>query len=322
MDSSLTKAPRATIPPGEPSRLATGPSGRHGARRLLGERHSEKALRRAGFLFVLPFAAYVLVWICIPAGYGLWISLTNDSLLSAPSFVGLANYGALLGSSPFWASVRLTGEYMVWVVPITLVVSFVGAYSISRVKRGGALFSTLFFIPYIIPAVATAIVFELLLQQGGLIDQVFHVHIAWLTTPGDSMIALGLTTAWSLMGFYVLVFFAGLRSLSRDALEAAMIDGCGTWQRLWRVELPLLRPTILFACVTSVAYVATNFTTVFVLTQGGPGNATEILPIYIYQNAFEFSQAGLASAAAMMMLAAGLVVVGIQFWLFGRLDKP
>jgi ABC-type sugar transport system permease subunit len=227
----------------------------------------------------------------------------------------------LFGNSQFWSSVRLTGEYMILVVPITLTVAFIGAYCISRVRRGGALFSTIFFLPYIIPAVASAIVFELLLQQGGLIDQVFHLHVAWLTTPGDSMIALSLTTAWSLMGFYVLVFYAGLKSLPREVLEAADIDGTSPFQRLWMVELPLLRPTILFAIVTSIAYVATNFTTVFVLTQGGPGITTDILPIYIYQNAFEFSQAGFASAAAIMMFAASLTLVGIQFWLFGRLDK-
>jgi ABC-type sugar transport system permease subunit len=272
-------------------------------------------------LFTLPFAAYIFVWICIPAGYGLWISLTNNSLIGPSKYVGLSNYSSLLKSSAFWSSVDLTGQYMAWVVPITLLVAFAGAYSISRVRRGGALFSTIFFVPYIIPAVASAIVFELLLPQGGLIDQVFHLHVAWLTTPGDSMIALSLTTAWSLMGFYVLIFFAGLQSLPRAVLEAAVIDGTSPMQRLWRVELPLLRPTILFAVVTSIAYVFTNFTTVFVLTQGGPGATTQILPIFIYQYAFEFSQAGLASAAAMMMFAVSLVFVGIQFWLFGRLEK-
>ena len=226
---------------------------------LRGRPHSEAALRRTGFMFTLPFAAYILVWICIPAGYGLWISLTNNSLIGPSKYVGLSNYGSLLKSSAFWSSVDLTGQYMAWVVPVTLVVAFTGAYSISRVRRGGALFSTIFFIPYIIPAVASAIVFELLLPQGGLIDQVFHLHIAWLTTPGDSMIALSLTTAWSLMGFYVLIFFAGIQSLPRAVLEAAEIDGTSTMQRLWRVELPLLRPTIIFAIVTSIAYVFTKF---------------------------------------------------------------
>jgi ABC-type sugar transport system permease subunit len=269
----------------------------------------------------LPFAAYILVWICVPAAYGLWISLTNNTLIGPSRFIGLSNYRNLLKSSAFWSSLDLTAQYMLWVVPITLVVAFIGAYSISRVRRGSAFFSTIFFIPYIIPAVASAIVFELLLPQGGLIDQVFHLHIAWLTTPGDSMIALSLTTAWSLMGFYVLIFFAGLQSLPRAVLEAALIDGASPMQRLWRVELPLLRPTILFAGVTSIAFVFTNFTTVFVLTQGGPGATTQILPIFIYQYAFEFSQAGLASAAAMMMFAVSLVFVGIQFWLFGRLEK-
>ncbi len=284
-------------------------------------RRSEVVVRRAGLLFSLPFAAYILVWVCIPAGYGLWISLTNNTLIGPSKFIGLANYANLLKSSAFWSSVRLTLQYMAWVVPITLLVAFAGAYCISRIRRGGALFSTIFFVPYIVPAVASAIVFELLLPQGGLVDQVFHLHVAWLTTPGDSMIALSLTTAWSLMGFYVLIFFAGLKSLPRTVLEAAVIDGTSPLQRLWRVELPLLRPTILFAIVTSIAYVATNFTTVFVLTQGGPGATTEVLPIFIYQYAFEFSEAGVASAAAMMMFAVSLAFVGIQFWLFGRFDK-
>ena len=103
-------------------------------------RRSEAALRRTGMLFTLPFATYILVWICIPAGYGLWISLTNNSLIGPSKYVGVSNYTSLLKSSAFWSSVDLTGQYMAWVVPITLVVAFVGAYSISRVRRGGALF--------------------------------------------------------------------------------------------------------------------------------------------------------------------------------------
>src|SRR5665647_3219275 len=89
-------------------------------------------------LFAVPFAVSRFVWILFPAAYGFWISLTNNSLIGPSNFVGLSNYKTLLGDSQFWSSVRLTGEYMVWVVPVTLIVAFVGAYCISRVRRGGA----------------------------------------------------------------------------------------------------------------------------------------------------------------------------------------
>lgn len=280
--------------------------------------NSGSLLSIKGALFTVPLVCYLLMWVVGPAFYGVFISFTNESFLGPAHLLGAANYAALLHNPSWWQSVTLTCEYLAWVVPIALIIAFAGAYVLNRIPWGKAFYLTIFFLPYVVPAAASAIVFELMLQPGGLVNQLIGHQIAWLTTPGDALTALSLVTAWSLFGFYVVIFLAGMQTIPREVLDASAVDGANVLQRLRHIELPILRPTVLFSTVTCVAYVLTNFTTVYVLTQGGPGTATQVLPMLIYRTAFQYSEGGLAAAMAVILFVGSLVLTALQFGIAAR----
>jgi ABC-type sugar transport system permease subunit len=272
-----------------------------------------------GIIFVFPAAAYFIMWVFYPAGYGLWLSLTNYSFfVPGYKFVGLANFRTLFGESTWWSAVTVTALYLLEVVPATLLLSFIAAFLIHRLRRGASFFATLFFLPYVIPTVASAVVFELLFQPGGLFNEFLHLHPPWLTEQQYAIPAVSMATAWTLFGFYVVIFLAGFQSIPSEVLDAGSVDGCGSLRSVWSIQIPLLRPIILFCSVTAVAYVMTNFGTIYVMTQGGPGTDTTTLPIDIYNTTFLFSEPSIAEAMALVLLAVTAVLTVIQFTLLGR----
>lgn len=271
-----------------------------------------------GLAFVFPAVTYFIMWIFVPAVYGLWLSLTNASFFGPSHFVGLSNFSSVLSSNAWWQSSLLTVFYILEVVPATLALAFLASYLINYLRLAGGFFSAVFFLPYVIPSVASAIVFELILQPGGVVNQALRADIPWLTGASWAIPAISIATAWMLFGFYVVIFLAGLQSIPSSVTEAAALDGAGRGRRLLSIEIPLLRPMILFAIVTAVAYVLTNFTTVYVMTQGGPGSATNVVPMEIYRTAFNYAQPGTAEAMAVLLVLASLIITGAEFFVLGR----
>ncbi len=271
-----------------------------------------------GFLFTLLALVYFIIWVFGPMIYGAWISLTNENWFAPPQFVGLTNFFTLAISLQFWHTVGRTGVYIAETVVPSLAIAFLIAWGIHLVSHGRLFFLTVFFIPFVIPTVASAIMFEMLLQPSGLVDQVLHIHISWLTNPAFAMVGLSIVTVWNLVGFYVVIFLASLQQINREVIEAAQVDGVTAWRLVWQIVLPLLRPTLLFALVTCTATVLTNFTQAYVLTNGGPGNSTLVLPLLIYRQAFTFSAAGNASAMALVLLIASIGLTYLQFKVVGN----
>lgn len=262
--------------------------------------------------FIGPTVAFFALWVFGPAIYGLYLSMTDASLLAPPQFIGLANYGSLLSSSLWWGSVERTVAYAAEVVIPTLVVSWAIARLAMRCSRGRAFFMTVYFLPYVIPGVAAALVFGLLFQRYGVVNQVLHLALPWLTNPSFALYAVSIATIWSFIGYYTVIFMAGYQQLPPDLVEAAHLDGATVGRLIRYVELPMLRPTILFSTVTCVAGVLSNFATPFVMTQGGPGRATTTLPLLIYDEAFSYSSAGLGEAMAIVLVAASVVITVLQ----------
>jgi len=266
---------------------------------------------RGGFLFMVPAFLFFLMWVFFPVGYGIWLSLTNTNFLGPSQFVGANNFKALLHDPTFIHSVYITAEYAVATVAPTLLIAFWVARALSKVRRGSGLYLTILLMPFVVPLVATSIIFELLLQPAGLVDQWIHASIPWLSSEHWSLIALCIATTWSLTGYYVVILLASIRSIPEELREAARLDGATDMRVTVHVELPLLRPAILFCTVTSLAAVLTNFATPYIMTSGGPADATLVLPLLIYQTAFEFSQAGYAAAMAVVVFViSGLLTVG------------
>jgi ABC-type sugar transport system permease subunit len=271
-----------------------------------------------GILFGLPSFVYFALWVFVPIGYGIWESLTNDSLLGSPSFVGLANYTTAFSDPQFWHTVERTFEYGGVAVVPTLVIGLAIAILLNGVRTGQQVYLMGLFLPVVVPSISAALVWELILQPAGLLNATIGTNLSWLLDPSVSLIAVGMVTVWSAVGYYVVVFLAGLQNIPTDVIEAGAIDGARRLQTFWYLVAPLLRPTILFATVTSTAAVVTNFTLPFVLTNGGPGDATLTMPLLIYREAFSYSQAGFGQALAMILLVFAIVLTLIQFRLLGR----
>lgn len=249
----------------------------------------------------------------IPIFYEFGLSFTDYNLLSAPKFNGISNYAYLLFDTEFWDTLWRTFVYGVEVVIPSLVIAFIMAWMMSRVRHGQALFLAALFIPFVVPTVASSIIFELIMQRYGLLNSVLHTNFAWLTDPSIAMAAVSIATVWSTVGYYVVIFLAGLQQIAEEILDAARIDGATSFQTIRHVILPSMRPTILFASVMCLASVITNFSTPYVLTQGGPDNATLIAPLLIWKMAFKYYQAGGAAAMAFVLLIISSFLTWIQF---------
>ncbi len=261
---------------------------------------------------ILPAVLYFLIWVFLPGGYGLYLSMTDASLISSPQFVGLQNYQQLLHSDEWWQTLWRTFEYAAEVVVPTLLISLVMARLVTRCRRGRAVLMTIYFLPYVVPGVVAALVFELIFQRYGLVNSALHLSLAWLTNPSIAMYAISIATIWSMIGYYVIILMAGYQQIPGELIEAAAIDGARMLQLIRYVELPALRPTLLFCTISSTAAVMTNFGTPYVMTDGGPSNATLTLPLLIYNEAFKYSSAGLGEAMAMVLLLISLLLALFQ----------
>jgi ABC-type sugar transport system permease subunit len=290
--------------------------------------HAQRHPRRASSskLFTIgliaPALIYFSVWVFLPVIYGLYLSTTNANLLSSPQYVGLANYRTLFGSTDWWATFGRTFEYTAEVVIPTLLLSFLLARIVTKCRRWRPLLMTLYFLPYVVPGVVAALVFSLLFQRYGLINSALHLHLAWLADSNVALYAVSATTIWSMVGYYIIILMAGFQQIPADVVEAALLDGAGTMQMIRYVEVPSLKPVLLFCTISSTAAVMTNFGTPFLMTNGGPNNSTLTIPLEIYNEAFKYSSAGIAEAEAAILLAVSLTLALLQVrLLFGGKSK-
>lgn len=278
---------------------------------------------RQGHVFnitlLLPALAFFILWVYMPAIYGIYLSFTNASLVAPAKFVGLQNYARLSSDPLFQGSLIRTFVYAALVVLPTLCIGLALARLTMRITRARGLFMTLFFLPFVVPGIVAALVFSLLFNQYGLINELLGIHISWLQDPSAAMVALSATATWSMTGYYVVIFMAGYQQLPGELVEAAKLDGANSWKQFRFVELPSLRPTMLFAVVSATAAVMTDFGTPFILNRGGPDFGTTTLPLYIYNQTFQYSNAGYGEAISVVLLVIALVLTVIQVgWMLRR----
>ncbi|MFG6503053.1 carbohydrate ABC transporter permease [Microbacterium sp. P05] len=282
------------------------------------------ALRRRntliGWSFILPnFLGFGLLTL-VPIGVLFYMSLTNWNVFGTANWVGFANFERLLGDGSFRVSVINTLYYSVLHIPLTFVVSLGLALLLNNKLRGVAFFRTAAFFPYITSIVAIAVVWNLLFSpdSGPINEALRFVGIAnppgWLTSPEWAMPAVVIVSTWRDMGYYMILFLAGLQTVPRELHEAARMDGANVWQRFWNVTLPALRPTTFFVTVMLTINSFKIFDLILVMTDGGPGQATLVLSQFIYRKGFEENQFGYASAASVALFFMCIVVTVIQFF--------
>jgi multiple sugar transport system permease protein len=275
-----------------------------------------------GIGFVLPAVVFFAIFNFYAIGYALYLSFTSWDLLTPPRWIGLANYTALLSEPNFLSSLGITLRYTFEsVVPLILLALGLALLLNQRVRFSG-LYQVIYFVPVVIPAVVAAIIWGLLFRPSGVVNNAVGVvgvsPLPWLASAEYALHAIVIVSVWGGFGYATLILLAGLQSIPPEYGEAAAIDGASRWRIVQDITLPLLAPRLLFVTATSVAALLTSFVVPFVMTNGGPGTATRVLPLLIYQTGFQFLHAGQASAMAFILLLITLVFTALQFRLFGR----
>ncbi len=272
-------------------------------------------------LFVAPTVVFLVVFVLYPLLYNLWLSLTNARLLgTTPEFVGLENYLRLFTSSTFSRYLWNTVVWTVVSVALQMVVGLGLALLINRKNLAfGTALRTFLLIPYVVPAVALALVTKWVmngdygivatgLQAMGLIDH----RQSPLALPAYAMAVVILVNVWRSYPFPMLIYWAALKGIDAELYEAASVDGAGWWKSFWYITLPALKNTTIVLLVLRIVWTATYFDLIWMITGGGPAGSTTHLPIMIYQASFGTFQTGYAAAISVIL---GLILVaGVVFY--------
>ncbi len=272
------------------------------------------------YFYILPI---VLGFLCFTAGpvvIGFFYSLSNYQIGSELHISGVQNYSTLFGSALFWRVLRNTGYYALLYVPLNMSVALVLALLLEKKVAGIGLFRTVYFLPVVTSMVAAAMIWGWLYNADiGLLNYLLSlVGISgprWLEDPNWAMPALALMAVWKNVGYNMMIFLAGLTSISPEYHEAARLEGASAIQRFRAITLPLLSPVLFFVAIVTTISAFQVFEQTYVLTKGGPGDATLTLSFYIWQTAFQFFNIGGASAMAYVLFVLLLILTFIQFQL-------
>jgi multiple sugar transport system permease protein len=276
-------------------------------------------------LFLLPALSLLITFVFWPIAYLVYLSFTTGSFTKAgATWVGLRNYWRLLASPDFWQVLQNTLYFTVATVgpslllPLGLAVLLNAAWLQQGLwqERLQGLLRTAYFLPSVTSLVAVGLGWRWLFQTDGpvntLLAQMGISPITWLGDPHWAMPILILLSIWKQLGFNLVVFWAGLQTIPLNRYEAAELDGANRWQQFWHITLPGLQPTLVFVGMTTIIFTLRSFEQVFVVTNGGPLNSTNLLVYYIYQQAFGLFDFGYAAAAATLLLSIALLLVFLQ----------
>jgi multiple sugar transport system permease protein len=282
----------------------------------------------AGLLFVLPWVISLIVFTVYPVIASVYYSFTQYAITQAPKWIGLDNYSFMFeADSAIPVAIYNTLYYTLLSVPIGLISSLLIALVLNLNVQGIGLYRTLFYLPSLAPPVAGAIIFIIMFQpNGGLVNgilQIFGIKgPAWFADPAYAKIGLIVLSLWG-VGAGSLIFLAGLKDIPSEMLEAASIDGANTWQRFWRITLPLLTPVILYNLVMGIIGSFQVLGAAFVIggTTGRPQESLLMYMVHLYRTAFRYFNMGYASAMAVVLFIVILVATLLIFrstrgWVF------
>ena len=277
----------------------------------------------AGWAFVLPATFLIVLFGIVPIGWAFLLSFQQNDLLTTPKYIGLENYRNLLHDPVFRDSVRRTIVYTLLFVPLSVGGALGLAVLLNAKLRFSRFYRTAVFIPVATSTVATAIIFNWLLDPtyglaNYLLGKVGLGPYGFFTDPDQALYAIVAMTVWGWVGFDVIIYLAALQGISPDIMEAAELDGSRGWSTFRHITLPLLSPATLFLIVWSTINALQVFDEIYVTTRGGPLQATTVMVYYLYTQAFQFFHAGYAAAIALVLFAATLVFSIIQLWIGRR----
>ncbi|MCL6633091.1 MAG: sugar ABC transporter permease [Alicyclobacillus herbarius] len=269
------------------------------------------------YIFIGPSFIGLLAFLLLPALAAIVISFFDWNMLTRPKFIGLQNYVSIFHNKAALQAMLITVYYVVLNIPIQTVLAILLALLLNRRIRGMAFFRAVYVLPWLAAPVAISVVWQWIFDPtSGVLNsflQVFGVSKqGWLSSPAEALPCVAAVNIWQWTGYNMLFFLAGLQGIPKYLYEAAELDGSGPVRTFFSITLPLLRPTTLFVLVTSVIGSFQVFDTVYVMTQGGPGTATNVYNFYIFQQGFQFFHMGYASALSVILFLVILIVTLVQ----------
>jgi putative chitobiose transport system permease protein len=273
----------------------------------------------AAYLFLLPAIILFITFDYLPTISAFIYSFTEYHVLAPAVWNGGANYKTLMSDDIFWKAISNSFRYFVIVVPLLVTIPLFLAILVNQKLKGIYFFRVLYYMPVITSMVAVAIVFRYVYHPAGILNYLLHSlglqkeQLNWLLNEKTALPAVSMLEVWKALGFYMVIYLAGLQNIPNDLVESAKIDGASRFQVLWHIFLPLLRPIIAVTLVLSTLAAVQIFTSVYIMTGGGPFDSTVSLPLYIYQKAFKQFDMGYASAMGIVLWVILMVLTLINF---------
>ena len=270
-------------------------------------------MEKKGFLFILPALVGTFLFIIIPIFCSFGLSFTEWDLLNEIHFVGLSNYKSVFTEPEFLQILINTVVYTVSTTVFAVLIPLFIASIINNKIKGSELFKTIYFLPFITPAVVIAIVWAWIFDPNiGLVNTLFHTHYTWLFSTKLAMPVLIFVSVWKLIGYNVVLFLTGFSTIDKSVYEASKIDGATAYQTFFDITVPLLKPTIYFVTTVTAISSFQIFDLIYVMTQGGPNDSTNVIVYSIYKYAFEYFDIGKSCALAYILFAIIFILVILQ----------
>lgn len=272
-----------------------------------------------GVPFIIPSFAILLLVVIIPIAMSMYYSFTKYSVLGSPTWIGADNYTSLWSDDAFMRSLLNTVVYTLISVPLQTIIALVLADVIAKRFRNrfGSIVRSALFIPVMSSLVVVAVVWRAILgTNDGAVNNVLDFFgldkVNFLGEPTLAMLVVGLVTVWKNIGYFLVIYYAGVMEVPAELYEASSIDGASRWQQLWHVTIPALRPVTLLVIILGTIWSFQVFDLVYVMTGGGPGGATTTIVMMIYQAGFKNFQMGYASAMAIILFVLILLIAIVQ----------
>ncbi len=268
---------------------------------------------RFGFIFVLPALIGTFIFVIIPIFCSFALSFADWDLLGDIKFVGLDNYKAILSQGEFLQILINTFVYAISTTVFAVIIPLIIASILNTKIRGAETFKTIYFLPFITPAVVIAIVWGWIFDPNiGAVNTLLKTHYTWLFDTHLAMPVLIFVSVWKLIGYNVVLFLTGFTTIDSSLYEAAKIDGAGAKETFFKITLPLLKPTTYFVTLVTAISSFQVFDLIYVMTSGGPNDSTNIIVYSIYKYAFEYFDIGKSCALAYILFVIIFVLALIQ----------
>jgi multiple sugar transport system permease protein len=270
-----------------------------------------------GYLFTLPYLIFFTVFIAYPVGFAFYLTVHNWNIVRPERpFVGLRNYERLLSDELFWKALSNTFIFLIVHIPLQIFIALLLAVILNQRIRARGFFRVSFFLPFVTSGAIISLVWLRLYADDGLLNQLLTSaglpEMGWLSSPTLAMPSIAIMATWKNVGYYLMIFLAALQAIPAQLYEEAYLNGATAWQRFRYITLPLLNPAVVLVVVLSTIGGFSLFVEPFVMTGGGPVDATLSLVLYLYRQAFQFLRMGYAATIGVVLALLIFIVTLIQ----------